>query len=128
MYAGDRSRKESLVDYGFRLPSAFDNRPLTFPEFQSKIGQAVYVSATPAEFERERAGQVVEQVIRPTGLLDPRIDVRPIEGQIDDLIGECNAVIARQERVLVTTLTKKNGRGSDNLSAKGGYPRALYAL
>ena len=107
MYAGDRSRKESLVDYGFRLPSAFDNRPLTFPEFQSKIGQAVYVSATPAEFERERAGQVVEQVIRPTGLLDPRIDVRPIEGQIDDLIGECNAVIARQERVLVTTLTKK---------------------
>ena len=107
MYAGDRSRKESLVDYGFRLPSAFDNRPLTFPEFQSKIGQAVYVSATPAEFERERAEQVVEQVIRPTGLLDPKIDVRPIEGQIDDLIGECNAVIARQERVLVTTLTKK---------------------
>ena len=120
MYAGDRSRKESLVDYGFRLPSAFDNRPLTFPEFQSKIGQAVYVSATPAEFERERAGQVVEQVIRPTGLLDPRIDVRPIEGQIDDLIGECNAVIARQERVLVTTLTKKMAEDLTTYLQKAG--------
>ena len=116
MYAGDRSRKESLVDYGFRLPSAFDNRPLTFPEFQSKIGQAVYVSATPAEFERERA----EQVIRPTGLLDPRIDVRPIEGQIDDLIGECNAVIARQERVLVTTLTKKMAEDLTTYLQKAG--------
>ena len=120
MYAGDRSRKESLVDYGFRLPSAFDNRPLTFSEFQSKIGQAVYVSATPAEFERERAGQVVEQVIRPTGLLDPRIDVRPIEGQIDDLIGECNAVIARQERVLVTTLTKKMAEDLTTYLQKAG--------
>ena len=120
MYAGDRSRKESLVDYGFRLPSAFDNRPLTFPEFQSKIGQAVYVSATPAEFARERAGQVVEQVIRPTGLLDPRIDVRPIEGQIDDLIGECNAVIARQERVLVTTLTKKMAEDLTTYLQKAG--------
>ena len=120
MYAGDRSRKESLVDYGFRLPSAFDNRPLTFPEFQSKIGQAVYVSATPAEFERERAGQVVEQVIRPTGLLDPRIDVRPIEGQIDDLIGECNAVIALQERVLVTTLTKKMAEDLTTYLQKAG--------
>ena len=120
MYAGDRSRKESLVDYGFRLPSAFDNRPLTFLEFQSKIGQAVYVSATPAEFERERAGQVVEQVIRPTGLLDPRIDVRPIEGQIDDLIGECNAVIARQERVLVTTLTKKMAEDLTTYLQKAG--------
>ena len=120
MYAGDRSRKESLVDYGFRLPSAFDNRPLTFPEFQSKIGQAVYVSATPAEFERERAGQVVEQVIRPTGLLDPRIDVRPIEGQIDELIGECNAVIARQERVLVTTLTKKMAEDLTTYLQKAG--------
>ena len=120
MYAGDRSRKESLVEYGFRLPSAFDNRPLTFPEFQSKIGQAVYVSATPAEFERERAGQVVEQVIRPTGLLDPRIDVRPIEGQIDDLIGECNAVIARQERVLVTTLTKKMAEDLTTYLQKAG--------
>ena len=107
MYAGDRSRKESLVNYGFRLPSAFDNRPLTFPEFESKIKQAVYVSATPAEFERSRAGQIAEQVIRPTGLLDPEIFVRPIEGQIDDLIGECNRVVERKERVLVTTLTKK---------------------
>ncbi len=107
MYAGDRSRKESLVDYGFRLPSAFDNRPLTFPEFQSKIKQAVYVSATPAEYEKSRAQQYAEQVIRPTGLLDPKILVRPIEDQVDDLIGECNATIAKGERVLVTTLTKR---------------------
>ncbi len=107
MYAGDRSRKESLVGYGFRLPSAFDNRPLTFDEFHSKIKQAVYVSATPAPYERERAEAYAEQVIRPTGLLDPEIFVRPIDGQIDDLIGECNAVIEKGERVLVTTLTKK---------------------
>ena len=90
MYNGDRARKNTLVDYGFRLPSAFDNRPLKFEEFQQRIGQAVYVSATPGEYERTRAGQIVEQVIRPTGLLDPRIDVRPVEGQIDDLIGEIN--------------------------------------
>ena len=107
MYAGDRSRKESLVNYGFRLPSAFDNRPLTFPEFESRVGQTVYVSATPAEFEKSRAGQTVQQVIRPTGLLDPEIFVRPIEGQIDDLIGECNATVEKGERVLVTTLTKR---------------------
>ena len=107
MYAGDRSRKQSLVDYGFRLPSAFDNRPLTFDEFGSKIHQAIYVSATPAEFERSRAEQYAEQVIRPTGLLDPEVEVRPIDGQVDDLIGECNRVIAGGERVLVTTLTKK---------------------
>ncbi len=107
MYAGDRSRKESLVDYGFRLPSAFDNRPLTFPEFQSKIKQAIYVSATPAEYEKDRAQQYAEQVIRPTGLLDPKIFVRPIEDQVDDLIGECNATVAKGERVLVTTLTKR---------------------
>ena len=107
MYAGDRSRKESLVNYGFRLPSAFDNRPLTFPEFESKLGQRIYVSATPAPFEKERAGQTVEQVIRPTGLLDPKIEVRPIEGQIDDLIAECYATVEKQERVLVTTLTKR---------------------
>jgi excinuclease ABC subunit B len=107
MYNGDRSRKESLVEYGFRLPSAFDNRPLKFDEFQKKIHQAVYVSATPADFERERAGQIVEQVIRPTGLLDPEVTVRPIEGQIDDLIGEINATTAKNERTLVTTLTKK---------------------
>ena len=107
MYNGDRSRKESLVNYGFRLPSAFDNRPLTFPEFQAKIRQAVYVSATPADYERERAGQIVEQVIRPTGLLDPVVEVRPIEGQVDDLMEEIDRVVRKEERVLVTTLTKK---------------------
>ena len=120
MYAGDRSRKESLVDYGFRLPSAFDNRPLTFEEFQTKIHQAVYVSATPAEFERSRAGQIVQQVIRPTGLLDPLVEVRPVEDQIDDLIGECNAVIARNERVLVTTLTKKMAEDLTSYLQKAG--------
>lgn len=107
MYRGDRARKEALVDYGFRLPSAFDNRPLKFEEFQERVHQAVYVSATPGDYERERAGQVAEQIIRPTGLLDPEISVRPIEGQIDDLIGEINQRIEKQQRVLVTTLTKK---------------------
>ena len=107
MYAGDRSRKESLVRYGFRLPSAFDNRPLNFEEFQQKIHQVIYVSATPAEYEQSRAGQVAEQLIRPTGLLDPEVFVRPIAGQIDDLIGEIHTTIAKNERVLVTTLTKK---------------------
>ena len=107
MYNGDHARKESLIDYGFRLPSAFDNRPLKFDEFNQKINQVIYVSATPAEYERERAGQIAEQVIRPTGLLDPEIFVRPVEGQIDDLIGEINAKIEKHQRVLVTTLTKK---------------------
>ena len=107
MYNGDRARKTSLVDYGFRLPCAFDNRPLKFEEFQKRLNQVVYVSATPGEYERERSGQIVEQVIRPTGLLDPKIEVRPVEGQIDDLIGEINDRTQRQERVLVTTLTKK---------------------
>ena len=107
MYAGDRSRKDSLVNYGFRLPSAYDNRPLKFEEFDSKINQAIFVSATPADYEKQRAGQTVEQVIRPTGLLDPIVEVRPIEGQIDDLIGEINARSNKDERVLVTTLTKK---------------------
>ena len=107
MYRGDRARKEALVDYGFRLPSAFDNRPLKFEEFQERVHQAVYVSATPGDYERERAGQVAEQIIRPTGLLDPKISVRPIEGQIDDLIGEINQRIEKQQRVLITTLTKK---------------------
>ena len=107
MYAGDRSRKESLVDYGFRLPSAFDNRPLNFEEFQSKLNQVIYVSATPAEYELSRAGQVTEQVIRPTGLLDPEVDVRPIAGQIDDLMEEIHLRAEKDERVLVTTLTKK---------------------
>ncbi len=107
MYAGDRARKESLVRYGFRLPSAFDNRPLNFDEFLNRLNQVVYVSATPSEFEYSRSGQVVEQIIRPTGLLDPKISVRPVEGQIDDLIGEINARAERHERVLVTTLTIK---------------------
>ena len=107
MYNGDRARKEALVNYGFRLPSAFDNRPLKFDEFRQRIGQRVFVSATPGAYERERAGQIVEQIIRPTGLLDPEIFVRPIEGQIDDLIGEINAKTAKGQRTLVTTLTKK---------------------
>ena len=107
MYAGDRARKTTLVDYGFRLPCAFDNRPLNFDEFTQRLNQVIYVSATPSDYERSRSEQIVEQVIRPTGLLDPRVEVRPVEGQIDDLIGEINQRTARQERVLVTTLTKK---------------------
>ncbi len=107
MYNGDRARKQALVDYGFRLPSAFDNRPLNFKEFEERVNQAIYVSATPAEYERSKSTQIVEQVIRPTGLVDPEISVRPVKGQIDDLVGEINAQIAKDERVLVTTLTKK---------------------
>ena len=107
MYNGDRARKNSLVEYGFRLPCAYDNRPLKFDEFEDRVNQIVYVSATPGEYERSRSGQIVEQVIRPTGLLDPEVEVRPVEGQIDDLIGEINQRSAREERVLVTTLTKK---------------------
>ncbi len=106
MHGGDRARKTNLVDYGFRLPSAFDNRPLRFDEFEKKINQIIYVSATPAAYERERAVTVAEQIIRPTGLLDPVVEVRPIEGQIDDLIGEINERIEKKERVLITTLTK----------------------
>ena len=107
MYRGDRARKEALVNYGFRLPSAFDNRPLKFEEFQQRIGQAVYVSATPGQYERERSGQIAEHIIRPTSLLDPEISVRPVEGQIDDLMDEIKARIAKNQRTLVTTLTKK---------------------
>ncbi len=107
MYAGDRSRKESLVNYGFRLPSAFDNRPLTFDEFYSKLNQTIFVSATPGDFEKEQSSAIVEQLIRPTGLLDPEVEVRPIEGQVDDLYGEILARVEKNERVLVTTLTKK---------------------
>ena len=107
MYNGDHARKDSLVKYGFRLPCAYDNRPLKFEEFEERIGQAVFVSATPGPYERERADQVVEQVIRPTGLLDPRVEVRPVTGQIDDLMDEIRARAARDERVLVTTLNKK---------------------
>ena len=107
MYNGDHARKDSLVKYGFRLPCAYDNRPLKFEEFEGRIGQAVFVSATPGPYERERADQVVEQVIRPTGLLDPKVEVRPVTGQIDDLMEEIRARSAKNERVLVTTLTKK---------------------
>ena len=107
MYNGDRARKTTLVDYGFRLPCAYDNRPLKFEEFEKRLNQVVYVSATPGEYERTRSGQIVEQVIRPTGLLDPKVEVRPVEGQIDDLIGEINTRTQRNERVLITTLTKK---------------------
>ncbi len=108
MYNGDRARKESLVNYGFRLPSAFDNRPLKFEEFEKRINQCVFVSATPADYEKEHSKQnVVEQIIRPTGLLDPKIEVRPVENQIDDLIEQIHETVAKKERVLVTTLTKK---------------------
>ncbi|MBO5122445.1 MAG: excinuclease ABC subunit UvrB, partial [Oscillospiraceae bacterium] len=107
MYNGDRARKESLVRYGFRLPCAFDNRPLKFEEFDERVGQAIYVSATPGEYERSRADNLVEQVIRPTGLLDPRVEVRGVEGQIEDLSAEIKARAERNERVLVTTLTKR---------------------
>ncbi len=107
MFGGDRARKENLVEYGFRLPSAFDNRPLNFEEFYSHINQAVFVSATPGEFEKEKSAQITEQVIRPTGLLDPEVSVRPSDGQIEDLVSEINIRIERKERVLITTLTKK---------------------
>ena len=120
MYAGDRARKTNLVEYGFRLPSAFDNRPLNFDEFRSRIGQTVYVSATPGEYELSRSGQVAEQVIRPTGLLDPQVIVRPSEGQIDDLIGEINARAEKKQRVLVTTLTKRMAEDLTEYLKKAG--------
>ena len=107
MYNGDRARKENLVEYGFRLPSAFDNRPLKFHEFTERVHQMIYVSATPSDYEKSRSSQVIEQIIRPTGLLDPVISVRPVDGQIDDLIGEINTRVEKGERTLVTTLTKK---------------------
>ena len=107
MYNGDRARKDTLVNYGFRLPSAYDNRPLLFDEFESRIGQTIYVSATPGPYERERAQQTVEQIIRPTGLLDPRVILRKATGQVDDLVGEIRSVAAKGERILVTTLTKR---------------------
>lgn len=108
MYNGDRARKESLVKYGFRLPSAFDNRPLKFNEFEDRINQVIFVSATPAEYEKEHSKEnVVEQIIRPTGLLDPKIEVRPVMNQIDDLIEQIRERVEKKERILVTTLTKK---------------------
>ena len=127
MYHGDYARKKSLIDNGFRLPSAFDNRPLNFEEFNDRINQVIYVSATPGDYERERSGQIVEQVIRPTGLLDPIIEVRPVDGQIDDLLGEIHAVTARKERVLVTTLTKKMAEDlTDYLENAGVRARYLH--
>ncbi len=127
MYKGDRARKESLVGYGFRLPSAFDNRPLRFEEFQEKIRQAVYVSATPGVYERERSGQIAEQIIRPTGLLDPQISVRPVEGQIDDLIDELKARVALKQRTLITTLTKKMAEDlSEYLGSAGVKCRYMH--
>lgn len=120
MYGGDYARKKNLVDFGFRLPSAFDNRPLRFEEFEQKLNQTVFVSATPAEFERQHSQQVVEQVIRPTGLVDPQVIVKPVEGQIDDLLSEINIRTAKNERVLVTTLTKKMAEDlTDFLSEHG---------
>ena len=127
MYHGDRARKEMLVDYGFRLPSAFDNRPLTFPEFQAHINQVVYVSATPGEYERERSSQLVEQIIRPTGLLDPEVEVRPIEGQMDDLTAEIRLREKKNQRVLITTLTKRMAEDlTDFLSERGVRVRYMH--
>ena len=128
MYNGDRARKETLVDYGFRLPSALDNRPLKFPEFDAHINQAIYVSATPAELEISRSTQVVEQVIRPTGLLDPPIDVRPIAGQIDDLIAEIKETVEKGQRALVTTLTKRMAEDlTDYLKENGVKVQYLHS-
>ena len=107
MYKGDRSRKETLVEYGFRLPSALDNRPLRFDEWEALVSQLVFVSATPGPYEADKAGQIVEQVVRPTGLVDPSIEIRPATTQVDDLLGEIRLVVERGERVLVTTLTKR---------------------
>ncbi|MBQ3133362.1 MAG: excinuclease ABC subunit UvrB [Clostridia bacterium] len=127
MHNGDRGRKQSLVDFGFRLPSAYDNRPLTFDEFYSHVGQAVFVSATPGEFERTRSQQIVEQVIRPTGLLDPEIKVKPVDGQIDDLMEEIRLRSTRGERVLVTTLTKKMAEDlTDFLNEAGMRVRYMH--
>ena len=114
MYAGDLSRKSVLVDYGFRLPSALDNRPLNFNEFQERIGQTIYTSATPGPYELEQASCIIQQVIRPTGLLDPTIEVRPIKGQVDDLVEEIRICTLNGERAIVTTLTK---RMAEDLSA-----------
>ena len=120
MYGGDYARKKTLVDFGFRLPSAFDNRPLKFEEVEAKLNQMVFVSATPGEYEREHSSQVAQQVIRPTGLLDPQIVVKPVEGQIEDLLGEIRQRTARGERVLVTTLTKKMAEDlTDYLTEQG---------
>jgi excinuclease ABC subunit B len=128
MYNGDRSRKKALIDYGFRLPSAYDNRPLRFHEFEQYMGRVVFVSATPGDYELKRSAQVVEQIIRPTGLVDPAVTVRPTEGQTDDVIREVQATIARGDRALVTTLTKKLAEElSEFLSDRGIRTRYLHS-
>jgi excinuclease ABC subunit B len=128
MYRGDRARKENLVDYGFRLPSALDNRPLKFEEFERKMRQAVFVSATPAAYENEHAGQVVEQLVRPTGLIDPTLEVRPARSQVDDVLSEINKRVAVNERVLVTTLTKRMSEQlTDYLGEHGVKVRYLHS-
>ncbi len=129
MYEGDRSRKQTLVDFGFRLPSALDNRPLKFPEFEQLIGPIVYISATPGEFELQKSqGVIVEQIIRPTGLIDPELVIKPIDGQVDDLLGEIRERVARQERVLVTTLTKRMSEDlTDYLTEMGVKVRYLHS-
>src|SRR3712207_5926111 len=128
MYEGDRSRKSTLVDYGFRLPSAMDNRPQTFDEFLSITPQMVFVSATPGRFERERSREVVEQIVRPTGIVDPPVDVRETRNQIDDLMNEIRQVVDRDERALVTTLTKKMSEDlTDYLLEMGFKVRYLHS-
>lgn len=128
MYSGDLARKTNLVDYGFRLPSAFDNRPLNFGEFEKKIGQTIFVSATPGKFELDNSDQVVEQIIRPTGLIEPKIEIKPVENQVDDLIGQINDTIAKDGRVLVTTLTKKMAESLTNyLSQKNIKVKYLHS-
>jgi len=124
MYAGDQSRKSTLVDYGFRLPSAKDNRPLNFEEFESKIDQMLFVSATPNVYEKEHELLRAEQIIRPTGLLDPYVEVRPVEGQIDDLIGEVNKETSAGDH----DIDEENGRGSDGLYARNRYPCQISAF
>ena len=127
MFRGDRARKEMLVDYGFRLPSAFDNRPLNFEEFQDRTNQIIYVSATPGEYEQSRSSQLVEQIIRPTGLLDPEVEVRPINGQVDDLLDEIRAREGKNQRVLITTLTKHMAEElTDYLTKQGVKARYMH--
>ena len=118
MYGSDYARKKSLVDFGFRLPSAFDNRPLKFEEFESKLNQTVFVSATPGDFERAQSTQIVEQVIRPTGLLDPRVIVKPVEGRIEDLLGEINTRSGRERARAGHNADEEDGRGPDGLSLR----------
>ena len=128
MYAGDKSRKDSLVEYGFRLPSAYDNRPLTFKEFEERINQVVFVSATPAQYEKEHSTNIAEQLIRPTGLIDPSVTVRGVEGQIDDLLTEIYRRTEKNERVLVTTLTKKMAEDlTDYLASMGVRVKYMHS-